>query len=303
MATEYMNVNLHWFDNFSEEQIGRLVKAAAQYAFWGENTVFEGEERFVWPLIKQALDAAFCGNCTEEIGGNKTVTEDRFDTTDELIRQNKTQNASCISGEDTSFTQNTGCIFHSETAIAQDSGVKIRFDTIDERVEKERDFPLEKDIPPAPPIERDNPIERERERSSSSLSNSLYINNISIAIEEEEREKEKEREREETQRIEDSFNRFWKLYPRKVGKKAARRAFEKVMRSGVALETLVTALERQKCSKQWTKDGVQFVPHPATWLNGERWEDEVEGGANDGFGSSGAGRTEWGLAKSPLECV
>ena len=303
MATEYMNVNLHWFDNFDEEQIGRLVKAAAQYAFWGENTVFEGEERFVWPLIKQALDAAFCGNCTEEIGGNKTVTENRFDTTDELIRQNKTQNTHGILDGYTSFTQNTGGIFHSETAIAQDSGVKIRFDTIDERVEKERDFPLEKDIPPAPPIERDNPIERERERSSSSLSNSLYINNISIAIEEEEREKEKEREREETQRIEDSFNRFWKLYPRKVGKKAARRAFEKVMRSGVALETLVTALERQKCSKQWTKDGVQFVPHPATWLNGERWEDEVEGGANDGFGSSGTGRTEWGLAKSPLECV
>ena len=46
------------------------------------------------------------------------------------------------------------------------------------------------------------------------------------------------------------------------------------MRSGVALETLVTALERQKCSKQWTKDGVQFVPHPATWLNGECWNDD-----------------------------
>ena len=62
MATEYMNVNLHWFDNFSEEQIGRLVKAAAQYAFFHEDTVFTGEERFVWPLLKQALDAAFCGN-------------------------------------------------------------------------------------------------------------------------------------------------------------------------------------------------------------------------------------------------
>lgn len=67
------------------------------------------------------------------------------------------------------------------------------------------------------------------------------------------------------------FEEFWKAYPRKEGKQKARQAFEKVT---VPLETLLQAVERQKTSAQWTKDGGQFIPHPATWLNGKRWEDQ-----------------------------
>lgn len=76
----------------------------------------------------------------------------------------------------------------------------------------------------------------------------------------------------------DAFERFWAVYPRKVGKQSAKRAFEKVK---VPLETLVTAVERQKCSAQWTRDSGQYIPHPTTWLNQGRWDDELpedEGG-------------------------
>lgn len=68
------------------------------------------------------------------------------------------------------------------------------------------------------------------------------------------------------------FEKFWSAYPRKEGKQKARAAFEKVT---VPLETLLEALERQKTSAQWTKDDGQFIPHPATWLNGKRWEDQL----------------------------
>lgn len=68
------------------------------------------------------------------------------------------------------------------------------------------------------------------------------------------------------------FEELWKVYPRKEGKQKARQAFEKVT---VPLETLLQAVERQKTSVQWTKDGGQFIPHPATWLNGKRWEDQL----------------------------
>lgn len=70
----------------------------------------------------------------------------------------------------------------------------------------------------------------------------------------------------------DAFERFWSVYPRKVGKQSAKRAFEKVK---VPLETLVTAIERQKCSDQWTRDNGQYIPHPTTWLNQGRWDDEL----------------------------
>jgi hypothetical protein len=35
------------------------------------------------------------------------------------------------------------------------------------------------------------------------------------------------------------------------------------------------AMEKHKGSEQWSKDGGIFIPYPATWLNQERWNDEV----------------------------
>lgn len=68
------------------------------------------------------------------------------------------------------------------------------------------------------------------------------------------------------------FDIFWNAYPTKVGKQPARKAFDKVK---VPIETLVAAIERQKCSSQWSKDGGQYIPNPATWLNQGRWTDEL----------------------------
>ena len=82
-------------------------------------------------------------------------------------------------------------------------------------------------------------------------------------------------------RIDMDFDTFWSEYPKKVGKGAAKKAFEKA-RKKASIETLVTAVRRQKCGSQWTKDDGQYIPNPATWLNQERWEDEVDGGVNHG---------------------
>ena len=71
-----------------------------------------------------------------------------------------------------------------------------------------------------------------------------------------------------------AFLEFWEAYPKKVGKKDARKAFDKVPRE--AWPHLVPAVEAQKNSKQWQKDDGQFIPNPSTWLNQGRWEDSVE---------------------------
>lgn len=74
------------------------------------------------------------------------------------------------------------------------------------------------------------------------------------------------------------FAQFWSAYPRHVAKRAAGKAFDKAVREMAITETNLTqildALERQKRSPDWLKDQGRFVPHPATWLNGRRWEDE-----------------------------
>lgn len=84
------------------------------------------------------------------------------------------------------------------------------------------------------------------------------------------------------------FDKFWSAYPRKAGsKQKARQAFEKV---DVPLEVLLRAIETQKRSPQWTKDGGQYIPHPTTWLNGRRWEDDIPvttgSGANGNLGTA-----------------
>lgn len=67
------------------------------------------------------------------------------------------------------------------------------------------------------------------------------------------------------------FDLFWSAYPRKVGKEAARKAFSRVK---APVETLLSAIERQKCGEQWTRESGRYIPNPSTWLNQGRWEDE-----------------------------
>lgn len=83
-----------------------------------------------------------------------------------------------------------------------------------------------------------------------------------------------------------AFERFWAVYPRKVGKKDAQRAFGKVKAD---VQVLIDAVERQKKSTQWCKDNGQYIPNPATWLNQERWTDELDTnmGYKTPYGASG----------------
>ena len=73
------------------------------------------------------------------------------------------------------------------------------------------------------------------------------------------------------------FSEFWRIYPRKVGKQAALKAWSKLKPSAELTQAILQAVEYQRTSPQWTKDGGQYIPNPATWLNQGRWEDEVTG--------------------------
>ena len=70
------------------------------------------------------------------------------------------------------------------------------------------------------------------------------------------------------------FELVWKSYPRKVGKGAARKAWAKVQPDTALVQKMLDALNWQRTQPNWLKDGGQFIPHLATWLNQERWDDE-----------------------------
>lgn len=75
----------------------------------------------------------------------------------------------------------------------------------------------------------------------------------------------------------EGFAQFWLIYPRKTAKQNAEKAWAKLRPDRSLQAQLLVALGRQAKSADWTKDGGAFIPHAATWLNGRRWEDEVQG--------------------------
>ena len=71
-----------------------------------------------------------------------------------------------------------------------------------------------------------------------------------------------------------SFDSFWSEYPRKVSKKTAFKSWVKIQPSSLLVKRIMTALEQYKQTKQWQDP--QYIPHPSTWLNQARWEDEIK---------------------------
>jgi hypothetical protein len=70
-----------------------------------------------------------------------------------------------------------------------------------------------------------------------------------------------------------NFDDFWNVYPRKVGRLTAKRSWEKL-----SLENQLKALEAiVEHRVYWTAKGTEweFIPHASTWLNQERFEDEL----------------------------
>jgi len=72
------------------------------------------------------------------------------------------------------------------------------------------------------------------------------------------------------------FEEFWKTYPRKISKGKARDWWERHKPEGCLKTKILTSIQQQKTTEQWRKDGGQFIPHPITWLNQERWDDEIK---------------------------
>ena len=74
---------------------------------------------------------------------------------------------------------------------------------------------------------------------------------------------------------EKQFDKFWQAYPKKVSKKQAQKSWKKIKPSLELFEKILKALEMVKQTEQWKKDNGKYVPYPATWLNQERWTDEI----------------------------
>uniref|UniRef100_A0A6M3L0L2 Putative DNA replication initiation protein n=1 Tax=viral metagenome TaxID=1070528 RepID=A0A6M3L0L2_9ZZZZ len=76
--------------------------------------------------------------------------------------------------------------------------------------------------------------------------------------------------------IPQDFLTYWAAYPKKIGKQAAIKAWVIAAKKGILppIDQILKAIETQKQDDQWCKDGGQYIPHPATWINQGRWDDQ-----------------------------
>lgn len=70
----------------------------------------------------------------------------------------------------------------------------------------------------------------------------------------------------------DRFDEFWTAYPVKVAKLKCRDWWKSHKPDDTLVDRMLTAISRQKITRQWMEG---YIPHPSTWLNQGRWEDEV----------------------------
>lgn len=91
-----------------------------------------------------------------------------------------------------------------------------------------------------------------------------------------ERSEEEDKDEDEKENNNNSlviFDEFWTAYPKKRNKPDAQRAFKKLKADDKLLSAMLNALKKHKQLRQWQDK--QYIPNPATWLNGHMWEDEI----------------------------
>lgn len=93
-------------------------------------------------------------------------------------------------------------------------------------------------------------------------------NNNSIASESNSAQKSSSKE------IENDFEEVWKIYPKKQGKEAAKKAYIKARKAGVSKLDIVTGLLRYKDFIKANRTEDRYIKHGSTWFNQKCWEDD-----------------------------
>jgi hypothetical protein len=88
--------------------------------------------------------------------------------------------------------------------------------------------------------------------------------------------KKKPKKKPKPKDLEVGFEIFWKVYPKKKKKGDAEKAWKKIKPNNELLQLMLTKIEEAKRCIDWSKDGGQFIPYPASWLNSECWHDEYD---------------------------
>ena len=102
---------------------------------------------------------------------------------------------------------------------------------------------------------------------NNKINNNIYAQNFS--------EEKKEHKNKLSKNLSELFEKFYKNYPKKKGKHRAYRWFKTHKPDEALVAKMIEATNQQKETFDWKKQNGKYIPHPATWLNGGNWENEI----------------------------
>jgi predicted phage replisome organizer len=120
--------------------------------------------------------------------------------------------------------------------------------------------------------ERDRLYQAERRAAQRALVEKSSDESSDIAPLEEDKDIDKELDKDKEDIY--PFDEFWKAYPKKKAKEAARKAWVKLKPDETLGKEIIQAVVESAKTKDWLKENGKYIPYPATYLNGKRWEDE-----------------------------
>ncbi|MCI5941463.1 MAG: helix-turn-helix domain-containing protein [Ligilactobacillus animalis] len=78
--------------------------------------------------------------------------------------------------------------------------------------------------------------------------------------------------------LEEDFNKLWKLYPRKEGKKKAYEAYKRAIKKGVTNKEIQTGIVKYLTQIKVQGTTKEYIKNGSTWFNQECWNDEYNVG-------------------------
>lgn len=102
----------------------------------------------------------------------------------------------------------------------------------------------------------------------------LNTNGLSTNCTKDNRSTDKSVDRVSEKEVESNFDKLWKLYPRKEGKKKAFEAYKRAIKKGTTNKEIQTGIVNYLAQIKAQGTAKQYIKQGSTWFNGECWNDE-----------------------------
>lgn len=87
--------------------------------------------------------------------------------------------------------------------------------------------------------------------------------------------------------ISTEFEKLWQLYPRKIGKPKALKAYERARKNGATFEEVEKGIQAYRKQIEALKTDTEYIKHGSTWFNNEGWKDEYKYTPRKTYGANG----------------